>query len=165
MQQLQQLPGVYTVTSPMCHWGMRIGSRRGKEELLAKKPTKWVTNSRFLAKALDQWCANQLGHGLVHKHVELVGGIAHFASEYPLGLIQAIVHSLRQQLLEDGSLSELDLKVGGPVPSESIYSQFGEEQLQEAIEYYDDVTGKQLPQVLVDAGKQEERRWVSSIGL
>ena len=165
MQQLQQLPGVYTVTSPMCHWGMRIGSRRGKEELLAKKPTKWVTNSRFLAKALDQWCANQLGHGLVHKHVELVGGIAHFASEYPLGLIQAIVHSLRQQLLEDGSLSELDLKVGGPVPSESIYSQFGEEQLQEAIEYYDDVTGKQLPQDLVDAGKQEELRWVRSIGL
>ena len=74
--------------------------------------------------------------------LNLLVALAHFASEYPLGLIQAIVHSLRQQLLEDGSLSELDLKVGGPVPSESIYSQFGEEQLQEAIEYYDDVTGK-----------------------
>ena len=165
MIELQQMQGVYTVASPMCHWGMKLSTRIGKEELLVNKPTKYVVNSKILAEVLDQWCSNKLGKQPVHKHATLVGGIAHFAAEYPPDLVKAILHGLKQQLLEDHSISEIDLKVAGPDPSEQVYSSFPDEVLEEAVTYYDDISGEVLPTHLVEAGKQEELRWIKSIGL
>lgn len=164
MVALQREDGVYTVTSPMCCYGMKVG-RSGREEMLANKPTKYVTNSRVIAQALDRWCSNKLGITPFHQHVELVGGIAHFAAAYPPELVKTVLRALRQQLVEDGSISELELKTSGPVPSESIHKHFPDEVLQDAVRYYDDISGEELPPDLVEAGKQEELKWIRSIGL
>ena len=110
-----------------------------------KKPTKYVTNSKVIAEMMDQYCKNDVGVGPIHRHVELIGGIAHFAAKYPPALVKAVLRGLRLQLLQDGSLSELDLKVGGPVLSEPICASFDENVLAEAISYYANISGEELP--------------------
>ena len=44
---------------PMCTWGMKATDALG--EGLVKKETYWVTNSRFIARELEQECTNKTG--------------------------------------------------------------------------------------------------------
>lgn len=62
-------------------------------------------------------------------------------------------------------MSELDMKVAGPVPSQNQWSNFDHDSLSEAIQYFDDSTGEVLPSDLVEKGKQEELGWAKSINL
>ena len=65
---------------------------------------------------------------------------------------------LRQQMLDDGWISELELQFAEPPPSEQVFDLKGESAAQWADEI-DDHTGAQLPGDLVHAGKLEENRW------
>ena len=50
-----------------------------------------------------------------------MGGLARLGAAYPPKLVVAVLKGIRQQMLLDGDLSELDLKFGGPVPSMPVF--------------------------------------------
>ena len=92
MQKLQALPGVYTVTGPMCRFEMQIDHPKFGRGFV-RKPTKWVTNSKYLAELLEGECTNRgrWPNKDWHRHVPLIGGVAHLAAEYPPKLVMAVL--------------------------------------------------------------------------
>lgn len=110
MVKLQQRDGVFTVDGPMCFWEFVLGSTKHGYGHVHKR-SRWVTNCRFLAKALDQWCSNQTGSRPWHRHLTLVGGLAKLAAAYPPKLVSAVLRAMRSQMLQNGDLSEIDLKL------------------------------------------------------
>ena len=54
MIALQRLPGVFTVSGPMCAWDVDVGEAQSARDPGLYKRTKWVTNSLRLAKLLDR---------------------------------------------------------------------------------------------------------------
>ena len=75
--------------------------------------------------------------------------------------MNTVLRGLRQQMLDDGWISELELQFAGPSPSEPVFDLKDESATQWADEF-DDHTGAQLPGNLVHAGKMEGIRWVDS---
>ena len=171
MVALQNLPGVYTVRGPMCYWHRTAeadeavtspdprrrhyaGAVRRRGQSLARKQTQFVTNSKCLAEALDSYAGGSF-------HRSLPGATA----SYPPKLVAAVFQALKKQLLEDGELNELDIKYGGPVPSQPTFD-FEDERLQEDFEkFWDNISGEELPNDLVKKARREEIDWVRSIGL
>ena len=82
-------PGVYTVVSDMCRWGMKVRDEipdDPTQPYLIKKPTKWMTNCRQLADLLSLRCEGN------HSHVRLEGGnLTKKAASYPLPLVRDIL--------------------------------------------------------------------------
>ena len=82
-------PGVYTVVSDMCRWGMKVRDEIPEDPTqpyLIKKPTKWMTNCRPLAELLSLRCEGN------HSHVRLEGGnLTKKAASYPLPLVRDIL--------------------------------------------------------------------------
>ena len=160
---LQNLDGVYTVSGPMCCWNMAIGSsKKGRGKVY--KMTRWITNSREIAKVLDKYCTNRRG-GPIHRHVPLVGGIARLCEAYPLELVDAVLEGLKKQMLSDRAISSIELHASGPVPTEPLFDEKTmSEMAGEVMDYYDDISGEKLPYDLVVKARQEEINWVRSIG-
>ena len=86
------------------------------------------------------------------------------ASTYAPELVNAVLRGLRQQMLDDGLISELELQLAGQSSSEAVFDLKDESATQWADEFDHD-TGAQLPGDLVHAGKMEEIRSVKEIGL
>ena len=78
--------------------------------------------------------------------------------------MNSVLRALRQQLLDDGWISEFELQFAGPSPSEPVFDLKDESATQWADDF-DDHTGAQLPGELVRKGKMGEIRWVKEIGL
>ena len=164
MQRLQQEPGVYTVSGPMCAWGMSIHAKR-KGNGLVYKNTKWVTDSKEIAAVVDQHCCSRRG-GPIHRHVALIGGLAKLAEAYPDELVIAVLEGLRRQMRADGSLSSVEMYASGPDPTEHLFPDESHQVLEEELEkYYDDVSGEELPANLVRDARQEEIEWIHKINL
>jgi len=165
MVALQRLPGVYTVDGPMCRFDLEVNAP-GRGTGVCYKRTKWVTNSRKLAEALDGWCTNQTG-GPYHVHMQLIGGIAHQAAAYPPKLVKAVLTALKAQMLEDGSISDMDLKTGGPVPSKPVVEPWAEtpECWEEIEKFFDNISGEELPTQLVKEARKIEIDWCRSLPL
>ena len=162
MIALQRRPGVFTVTSPMCCWEARLpGNNTG----YIYKPTKWVTNSKRLAQALDKECINKKTGNMMHRHTNLIGGVAHHAQTYAPKLVKVVLRAMRDEALDQGWLSAVDLRYGGPVPSEHLFHPIDDDQAVQLMDEYDTVTGEHLPPELVNQGKKEELDWVKSINL
>eukprot|EP00972_Heterocapsa_arctica_P013596 2005829-Heterocapsa_arctica.AAC.1 len=60
----------------------------GRDATCVFKKTKWISNSRGIAGALDWWCSNHNG-GRPHQHLHLIEGIAKRAAAYPPRLVHA----------------------------------------------------------------------------
>ena len=122
MIALRKTEGVFTVSSPMCCFKAKIETKNGSndENEFVYKPTKWVTNSKVLAKALDHRCSNSSG-APYQRHIVLVGRLAKLASAYGPELVNTLLQALRQQMLNDGWISELELKFAGSSPSELVF--------------------------------------------
>lgn len=164
VKKLQQEDGVYTVSGPMCRWDMGL-STRSKGIGRVYKGTRWMTNSKILAETLDQRCSNYTG-GPLHRHVSLVGGLAHLCERYPQTLVDAVLDGLRRQMLEDGAISALELYASGPDPTEPLFPvDMADYVVEEGQKIFDDISGEELPAKLVAAARQEEISWVRSIGL
>ena len=82
-------PGVCTVVSDMCRWGMKVRDEipdDPTQPYLIKKPTKWMTNCRQLAELLSLRCEG------THSHVRLEGGtLTKKAASYPFPLVRDIL--------------------------------------------------------------------------
>ena len=85
------------------------------------------------------------------------------ASAYAPELVKTVLRALRQQMLDDGWISELELQFAGLSPSEPVFD-LKESAVTQWAGQFDDRTGAQLPGELVHAGKMEEIRWVKKIG-
>ena len=91
------------------------------------------------------------------------GGIAKMASAYAPELVNTMLRGLRQQMLDDGWISELELQFAGLSPSEPVFD-LKENAATQWADEYDDHIGAQLPGELVPKGKMEEIRCVKEIG-
>ena len=87
-------PHLYAVTADMCQFGLSTPAPR-VEEMPAKKPTRWLTNSPCLAETLERPCPRD------HVHEPLMGGRAKAAQVYPPGLCAAVVAGFAEQLRVD----------------------------------------------------------------
>ena len=130
--ELASYPNAYVVTADLCMYGMMSKDPHG--EGLAKKPTKFLTNSACLAKSLSIRCSGD------HRHVALIGGRAKSCEVYPRKLCEAMVIGLKNQLKSDG-LTMSD----GSLLSTGHDEDTGEDWTQ----YYDDMSGLPLRTDLV----------------
>lgn len=84
-------------TADLCMYGLRTksASAGGAEEVFAKKPTKFMTNSARITEELSRRCRG------LHAHQRLMGGKrAEAAAKYPPDLCKAICRGLRQEKKE-----------------------------------------------------------------
>ena len=77
--------GVTLVEADQCMYGLKTKGQNSKEEVHAKKPTTFMTNSRALGQGLFRKCDD------THTHQNLVDVRAHKAARYPPGLCKAIL--------------------------------------------------------------------------
>ena len=91
------------------------------------------------------------------------GGVARTASAHVFELVNTVLRALRQQMLDDGWISELELQFAGPSPSEPVFDLKENNAANQWADEFDDHTGAQLPGELVRKGKMEEIRWVKQI--
>ena len=82
--------GVHSVVNDQCMFGLTVRGESGGEPKLAKKPTRWMTNSIFMADAVNVRCDRS------HKHQHLVGGRAAGAAFYPPRLLRAILSGMAE---------------------------------------------------------------------
>ena len=80
MKDLEFESGVMVTTVDQCMYGLKTKGQNSKEEMHAKKPTTFMTNSRALRQELSRTCDGK------HIHQNLVDGRAHRAARYPPGL-------------------------------------------------------------------------------
>ena len=148
-------PDVYVVDGPMCRWGMKSHGASG--EGYVRKMTRWVTNSKVLARILKGEC-----NGTLQRHIQLVNGRAREAEKYPAPLVKAILKGLRKELLDSKELSNLTSQVAGPVADEpeaeidwSTYKVSDDGKV-----YYDSNTGAELDPARVVEARKDELGWV-----
>ena len=79
--------GVHSAVNDQCMFGLTVNGEGG-EPMLAKKPTRWMTNSICMVDALNVRCDGK------HKHQHLVGGRAPGAAFYPPQLLRAILRGM-----------------------------------------------------------------------
>ena len=87
MESLAKESGVYNVVADQCQYGLVTPS--GDGYLPAMKPTRFLTSSPQMAHRLSLRCDKS------HTHQPLVGGRCADAAFYPLPLIRAILHGMR----------------------------------------------------------------------
>ena len=169
MLALQSLPGVYTVEGPTCYWNR---SDRSGSSVAGKKPghsifrskTRFVTNSRVLAEALGRGGCDSLDVPW-RRQLEFAEGLAGLSMSGQPKMVCSVLTGLRQQMLQDGHLSDLDFKYGGPVPSQPTFEADSEELQEDYNKFFDNISGEELPPDLVAKARQEEISWVRSINL
>ena len=98
------------------------------------KATKLVTNSKEVAKLLDRHCANRTG-GPLHRHISLIGGLAHLCAKYPDELVYTVLQGIKNQMLVDGCLNSIQAYSSGPDPTEPLFP----EEFQEKVEQFYDL--------------------------
>ena len=91
-------PASELVQGHMCRFRMttHIGTKNG-ERGLVKKPTGFLSSSRFIAAELNRYCDGS------HDHVHLVAGKAAAAQVYPPDLCKAMLRGTRKQKQADMS--------------------------------------------------------------
>ncbi len=96
--------GTYTVRGDMCQFGMR--QKEAGEWKPVMKPTRFMTNSREIAKILQKRCDGS------HDHISLDGGRAKLAQVYPDELCRKICRGLMNQLEQDGRIRQGQKGIG-----------------------------------------------------
>ena len=89
MQELQQLPGVFTCDLDMCMFGLNVDGKG-----LNRKPTRVVVNSEAIATEIHRRCNGS------HSHESLMGGKAAKAAHYTPAFCRAVVRGLQHHLRE-----------------------------------------------------------------
>ena len=135
---LQKRKGDFTVSSPVCCFQAKIETKNGSRNVnrFVFKPTEWMTNSKALARALDNRWSNS-NEPPFYRHIVLNGGQAKMATTYAPELVNTVLRGLRQQMLDDDWISELELQFAGPSPTEPVFDIKDESATQWADEFDD----------------------------
>ena len=86
---LLRLQTVHLATADQCMYGLETPSAVDKSPAPAMKPNKFMTSSIHMARQLQKRCDHS------HVHQQLVGGRCKDAAYYPLPLIRAMLHGMR----------------------------------------------------------------------
>ena len=98
VEKLLEHPSVEVVQGHMCRFRMTTHiETKGGEKGLVKKPTGFMSSSRFIRQELGKTCNGD------HAHVPLVGGRAAGAQIYPPLLCEAICRGVYKQQQDDAS--------------------------------------------------------------
>ena len=104
VQQLQDHTDVIKINNDQCSFGLR-----STDGGLHKKPTSWLTNSTYIAKALDKPCTGD------HEHQQTIGSHkgksrAALAAKYPERLVRAVLKAYAQSLEEPTEIYHFDME-------------------------------------------------------
>ena len=83
--------GVMVVEADQCMFGLKTWGPNKSQLMLAKKPTRFMTNSRILGRELARKCDK------THEHQPLLDGRAKDAARYPPGLCRAICRGISKE--------------------------------------------------------------------
>ena len=131
-----QDPRVICVKGPMCNWELMGCDASGPGYV--RKETGWLTSSPHIAKKLEGVCTNYSEERPFHRHVHLVNGRAGAAKVYTPQLVAGVLRALRDQLVEEGDISTMEVITSGPVPEEKVIGDGP------WLRYWDDVNGGYL---------------------
>ena len=92
IKELCEEDGVETVIGDQCMYGLKTWSMDGKEQVSARKRTRFMTNSRGIAQELNKKCDGS------HVHQELISGRAKDAARYPRELCEAICRGMMEEM-------------------------------------------------------------------
>ena len=135
------MPGATVAYVDQCMYGQWVQARNGTWAL-AKKPTRFATNSMHIKGDIERRCDGR------HTHAKLMGGVARQAAAYPDELVDAVLAGLCKELQVQGRLEALE---GGGVtideaPPENEWAE----------QYYDEITGVLLDPKLVKKAREDE---------
>eukprot|EP00973_Karenia_brevis_P072169 10025940-Karenia_brevis.AAC.1 len=168
----------------MCSYGMQSKDQWG--EGLVLKPTSFLTNSPFIAAALDRQCSNKYGRAAWHRHITLMNNRAKACQVYPYELCRTICDGLKQQKAADQEsqylLSVVDLKEFEGMSAnkaqgllvaelnEIVKHQWKEippEEVEEGswTRYWDEVSGHELETWRVEVARKTEMKYIKEMKL
>ena len=138
-----EIPGTRVAHGPLLR--IELGSIDCKR--FVHKRIRWCTNSDISAKDLTVWSSQKRCRICENERTPVE--------------TKLILEAVKGDLLEDGTISELDLKLAGPIPPEHIFSfaqvQDNCEELDQ--QHYDDTPGTFPSPELIRAGRAGEFRW------
>ncbi len=96
------------VEADQCMFGLKTWGKSKSQLMLAKKPTRFMTNSQALGRELNRRCDPS------HEHQPLLDGRAKDAARYPSGLCQAICGGIYKEKMQRhfGVTAMLSVKEG-----------------------------------------------------
>lgn len=135
----------------MCAFGMFSRDETG--EAPVKKPTTSMTNSIELHKVLSRACSRCV------RHVHLVSGGAAAAQVYPKALCRAICQGIVRQAQADAQ-ELMSIDCTGDIEINNL-----EHDANDWMQYWDDLSGRQLDMNLTREARAEEIREVYRMGV
>lgn len=98
--RLRRLDGLRAVVTDQCEFGLISKDKWGQAPL--KNPTRFLTNSRWVAEALHLMCQNEKRDLKTrHRHVHLISGRASKTPVCPRGLCEAMVEGMTRPIEHD----------------------------------------------------------------
>ena len=92
-KMMRQL-GVDLVETDQCMFGLKTWGSSRSQLVLAKKPTRFMTNSRAIGQELRRKCDGS------HSHQQLLDGRAKDAARYPPALCRAICRGIAKEKMQ-----------------------------------------------------------------
>ena len=148
MKTITKQKGVLTAYVDQCMYGQQVFSEG--DWGLAKKPTGFATNSKFIFERLQKSCDKS------HEHKSLMGGVAVQAAAYPSQLVDQILRGLKDHISDLGRLEQFD--GGGPTLDEP-------EPERPWKRYYDEITGAELDAKLVREARVAEIAYMKKLNV
>ena len=164
---LAEVPGVTRVRGDQCQYGAEVarGEHLGDPIM---KPTRFMTSSEEVGKALSKTCQNDGGRcsrpaGGFHRLCS--GQHAADAAKYPRGLCRAILSGINAQLTQDDLLKNGCFGIQVPDDDAAVLkSMFGPAQGYSG-RYRDDLTGQVLRDDLVRQARAKELAYFHEKGV
>ena len=158
IQQLSQKMGVHIAVADQCMYGLTTWNRAGVPGAAARKRTRFLTNSSYIAEELSQKCDGS------HAHQSLEGGRARQAAIYPEKLCQAICRGLiREQQAQSFQLRCLMvIQHDADMAKSKADEHEGEDFIGEA---WDDITGEVLDGKEVRKARMKEIGYIHQKGV
>ena len=94
IKRMAREAGVHIVQADQCMFGQNTWGHHKSQLVLAKKPTKFVTNSQTLGRELIRKCDGN------HDHQQLVDGRAKGAARYPPALCRALCRGILKEKMQ-----------------------------------------------------------------
>ena len=94
IEMMTQEVGVDVVEADQCMYGLHTWGGNRSQSVLAKKPTKFMTNSRSIGQELSKKCDGG------HPNQPLGDGRARDAARYPSALCKAICRGVAKEKMQ-----------------------------------------------------------------
>ena len=164
--QLSNTDGVYVVKTDQCMFGLTTRGHRRGDVSVARKPTKFMTNSYSIARELERTCDG------THSHQPLLDGRAKASERYPPALCRAICRGLIKEAQIQVQHLKAMVEVTAPgadltIPNPDEFHESVMQEFRNLAEWdgggaWDDVTSMPLDKRKVQMARAEEIGYVRS---